>query len=76
MIMTVKSWPFEFVDNTTRRFIAREWFRPGDGIYDEVEQTAANLARIEGVEVDIIGCTVFPSGRIADRERIGIRVLP
>ena len=74
--MTVKSWPFEFVDFATGRFIGREWFRPGDGIYDEVEDTATRIARIEGVEIDIIGCTVFPSGRIADRERIGIRVSP
>ena len=33
-------------------------------------------ARTCGVEVDIIGCAVMPSGAIGPKERIGIRVKP
>lgn len=74
--MTVKSWPFEFYDFATHRFIAREWFRFTDDMYDVVEKRAAHFADIEGVEVDIVGCAVMPSGKIGERDRCGIRVIP
>ena len=74
--MTVKFWPFEFVEYDTGRFCGREWFRPGDGMYDEVEAAAERHATVSGKEIDIISCSVMPSGRIGDRDRAGIRVLP
>lgn len=75
--MTVKFWPFEFVCYHSGRFIACEWFRAaGEDMYEEVEQRAEQFADVEQCEVDIIGCSVMPSGRIGSRERIGIRCRP
>ena len=74
--MTVKLWPMEFVNYHTGALVGREWFRPGEGMYDEVEATAATLADVNGIEVDIYGCSVMPSGRIGSRERLGMRVRP
>lgn len=74
--MTVKMWPYEFVEFETRRFCGRAWFRASTDFFDEVEATAAIHATVSGKEIDIIGCSVMPSGRIGGRERVGIRVRP
>lgn len=69
-------WPYELVEYHSRRFVARLWFRAGDGMFDAVEQRAAFHANLRGKEIDIIGMSVMPSGKIAGRERIGVRVSP
>jgi hypothetical protein len=74
--MTVKRWPFEFIDFATGCFIARNYFEPHGDMYDVIEQRAAHFAEIEGVEIDIIECTVMPSGKIHSRARVGMRVRP
>ena len=74
--MTVKAWPFEFVEFHSRRWCGVSWVRPGDGMYDEVESIAATFAAVTGKEIDIIAGSVMPSGAIGSRERIGMRVMP
>ena len=74
--MTITRFPFEFYDFATHRFIARRYYTVCDGMYDVIEADAGHFADIEGVEIDIVGCAVMPSGAIGGRDRCGIRVRP
>jgi hypothetical protein len=70
------TFPFEFTDFATGRFIARRYYRVHDDMYDVIERDAEHFADMNDVEIDIIGCAVMPSGKIGGRERCGIRVRP
>lgn len=74
---TIKQWPHRFTDFATGRVIATEWFRAASpNMYEEVERRAEQLARIEGVEVDVLSGAVMPSGAVGSWERMGVRARP
>jgi hypothetical protein len=75
--MMTPTWlPFEFVRSSDGAFLARNWVRPGEGMFKEVEGFGQKYADFFKTGIDILECTVMPSGAIGSRERIGMRMMP
>lgn len=79
MMNAPKRMPYRLVIHTGLRagfVVATVWVDVPSPWIDRAEQDAARMAREHGEEIDIQSGVVFPSGRIAEWERVGIRVQP